>query len=134
MKLCKFTYNEMSNVAKEIATTVLPYDNVHPQRAVIPALFGLVESLWSPEVKQFVEGRKQDKIIDSLVRLSGEGKTCRLLAYGTQRYLIFINCSQTNSTMTDTAAFLRDESFIHLQINLESTITVESDRNLPCIH
>jgi hypothetical protein len=136
MKACKMSldalYIPTFDVAllpqqvQEVIAHKLPYDSC--TRQIIPGLFGMFEGLWSKQVKQFVDERVTDQCcVDNLVRLSGEGKTCRLLAYGIKRYLIFNNCTQTNIAHTQSNIFFRDDAYAKMVMEMREYLSNSLD-------
>jgi hypothetical protein len=124
MKVTEFTLENTPENMQDLVSCALPMD--HATKRIVPALFGTIPQLWSPEVAGFVHGViEQGRSIDSLVHLSGEGKTCRLLAYGTKKYLIFVNCTQANVSHVGSNKYFRDESYKNMQTRLRSKTDLE---------
>jgi hypothetical protein len=112
MKIRQFDNKDLDKRAAEYVTCNLPVDSITKQ--IVPGLFGMIEQLLSTQVKEFVKRANKTRSIDTLVHISGEGKTCRLLAYGAQSFLIYINCTQGNDSFTNGSEYFIEMNRIRI--------------------
>lgn len=78
--------------------------------------FTLNEKLWTEDLRNYVDDILKGKYIDVHMKISGAGKTAKLLALSTKMHMVYVTVSEGS---TDTSGFV-DSSFKAFVKNLKS--------------